>query len=105
MKLIQKSSLILTLLAFAVSVISCLAGEPSSSTRKDFLTTDGPVFAILETNGILYLGGQFGQVGVNSGAGVIMDLATGSPLLGVPEIDGPIRSAVPDASGGFYIGG
>src|SRR5438105_12334589 len=104
MKLIQKSPLIPVVAALAVSIIQCFSSEPSAAPRKDFLTTDGPVFAIVETNGILYLGGQFGLVGVNSGAGFVVDLATGSPLAGTPEVDGPIKAVVPDASGGFYIG-
>lgn len=93
------------LLSLITSALAAHAAAPSNAARRDFPVPDGPVFTMLATNGTLYMGGSFSQFGVRSGAGVSLDSADLSPRDGQPYVDGAINVVVPDASGGYYIGG
>jgi predicted small secreted protein len=67
--------------------------------------TNGTVFAIADANSTVYLGGDFSYVGPDTGSGVPIDAATGSPASTFPKVNGIIWAVVPDGSGGWYIGG
>lgn len=74
--------------------------------------TDGEVAAVASTSAAVYVGGSFHYVGPSTGAFVALDGATGataaSSLRVVPSIDGNPRgvaTAIPDGSGGWYLGG
>jgi trimeric autotransporter adhesin len=77
----------------------------SSIPNQDTWITNGTVFAIAEANSTVYLGGDFTYVGPNTGSGVPIDAASGSPVSSFPKVDGTIWAVVPDGSGGWYIGG
>src|SRR5688572_23248836 len=78
----QRSHLHSLLFACALSTIALLVSnrslaQPSTSPREDFWITDGPVNAILVTNGVAYIGGSFGNVGPRRSFGAIVDRQTG----------------------------
>ena len=64
----------------------------------------GPVRAVVESNGTLYIGGEFTYVGPATGAAAPVDATTGQ-LLAVPGVDGSVRAVVSDGAGGWFIGG
>ena len=74
------------------------------------VVTDGSVYATCydETNKILYIGGVFTYVGLYSGYGIPLNTSDGKPAVDIatmPKVNGTIRCAIPDGSGGWYIGG
>ncbi|MEK6748847.1 MAG: hypothetical protein AABY83_06530 [Pseudomonadota bacterium] len=88
-----------------VSSISNVAG-----VRPGTLAFNGPVNAIVTSGtgagAVRYIGGEFTAVGVNTGGGVPLELMRGGvadPKF--PKVDGTVYAAVPDGSGGWYIGG
>src|SRR5581483_1382042 len=68
-------------------------------------TTNGDVNSVFAAGGRIYLGGDFDQVGPDTGSGVPLDAATGARPAVFPQVNGPVFAAVPDGSGGWYIGG
>jgi hypothetical protein len=85
------------------------AGE---TPRASTWVTDGEVAAVASTSTAIYIGGNFHYVGPPTGAFVQLDGTTGataaSSLRVVPSIDGNPRgvaTAIPDGSGGWYLGG
>jgi hypothetical protein len=50
------------LLAFCAAYAQPSFGQLSNTPRENLVVTDGPVFAILITNGIVYIGGSFSNV-------------------------------------------
>ena len=67
--------------------------------------TDGEVDAVALSGSTLYLGGRFSRVGPATGCGVPLATSTGTAASGFPRVDGPVYAAVPDGSGGWFIGG
>jgi len=78
---------------------------PAAMARPDFWHPDGPVYAIVETNGILYLGGAFQNLRPPSGQGAWFDVFSGRADPAFPQIDGRIWAGIPDGRGGWFIGG
>jgi len=92
-------------LACSGLVVSQVHGQPAALSDSKFWITDGPVNAILATNGRVYIGGDFSYVGPRTGPVALFDQATGG-LQAVPQpISGSVKAVVPDGSGGWYIGG
>jgi trimeric autotransporter adhesin len=81
------------------------ATEPVNSARRDFWVPDGPVHAIVETNGIIYVGGSFSAWTPNSPKTAWLDAVSGLERVELPTIDGNIYASVPDGLGGWYVGG
>ena len=67
--------------------------------------TNGDVNSVFAAGSRIYLGGDYDQVGPNTGSGVPLDPATGGRTATFPKVNGPVSVAVPDGAGGFYIGG
>jgi hypothetical protein len=84
---------------------SMTLAQPSSMPRDDFWVPDGPVNAVVETNGVIYIGGLFGYVSPNSGTGGAFDLLSGAPVPRFPRFAGAIKTIVPDNAGGWFVGG
>ncbi|MEW6304485.1 MAG: hypothetical protein AB1705_13490 [Verrucomicrobiota bacterium] len=78
---------------------------PSPVPRDDFWVTDGPVLALLEYNNTLYVGGNFSNVGPNTGKGAILPGAGTSPDVNWPKLNTIVYTAVPDGTGGWFVGG
>src|SRR5258705_2560642 len=81
----------------------------AQTIRPDFYVTNGPVHALTLSGGTLYVGGAFTQVGPATGPGIPLGSSDGLPIAGFPKVAGGLRPrvnvAVPDGSGGWYIGG
>ncbi len=68
--------------------------------------TDGTVNALATAaDGTIYLGGSFSRVGRATGSGVLVGASTGQAQAKFPRFAGLIRVAIPDGTGGFYVGG
>ncbi len=67
--------------------------------------TDGPIDAITNDGNTIYIGGVFSYVGPNTGGGASVDLTTSYVNSSTPRVDGTVDVAVPDGTGGWYLGG
>jgi hypothetical protein len=63
------------------------------------------VNAILATNGIVYIGGDFSYVGPHTGPLALFDQATGALQASPPPINGTIKTVVSDGASGWFVGG
>jgi len=94
-----------------IGAIPQIGGEPAAKISPQVKfpwKTDGILYTSLEVEGMLYIGGDFSQVGRMSGQGLILDPLTADSVGGIEDknpIYGPVRTAVSDGLGGFYIGG
>ncbi len=79
--------------------------QPSSFPRDDFWVPDGPVNAVVETNGVVYIGGLFDYIGPVSETGTAFDLVSAAPDLSFPRFKGAIKAIVTDNAGGWIVGG
>ena len=80
-------------------------GQPSIP-NPDMWVTDGAVFCIAVDGVHTYIGGSFTFVGPNTGSGAKLTATSHTPNRNFPKIaGGSIYTAVPDGSGGWYIGG
>ncbi len=94
------------LAALTVCTVSVLAATlPHPVPRDDFWVTDGPVLALLEHDNVLYVGGNFANAGPNTGKGAILPNFSEAPDLAWPKLSATVYAAVPDGSGGWYVGG
>ena len=95
------------LLAILMLASIRVAGQftPADVARSDFWVPDGVVHAILETNGVIYLGGEFTSLSPNAPAAALLNAVNGRSDVTFPAIHGTIYSAIPDGAGGWYVGG
>ena len=77
----------------------------SSDPNENTWIVDGAVRVVVTTGTTTYIGGDFTNVGPNTGQGVSFVRSTGSLQLPYLKINGKVRAAAPDGSGGWYIGG
>src|SRR3954463_12506892 len=80
-------------------------GQHSNLPREDFWVTDGEVRTLLETNGVVYIGGIFDYVGPVSETGGAFDPISGASLIGFPKFTGTIKIIQGDNAGGWFVGG
>lgn len=73
--------------------------------RDEFWVPDGYVRDLAVTNGAVYLGGDFTQVGPPIGGFVGLDPASGATQQPFPKVGGIVRTVVSDGADGWYIGG
>ena len=92
-------------LALACAVLWPLPSARAQTVAPDFYITNGQVVAEVLRGNTLYIGGMFNFVGPVTGAGVPVDVGTGAPAPGFPRVNGTVMAAIPDGSGGWYIGG
>lgn len=90
----------LTLLAVSIFASSAMAQAP----RTDLYVANGAVHAAVELGGILYIGGEFFEVGPSTGSAVPIDAASGLPQ-GLPKVVGKVFAVASDGAGGWFIGG
>src|SRR5437868_10960367 len=82
-----------------------LSAQPTNLAREDFWVPDGQVNAIVETNGVLYIGGLFDYISPVSDTGNAFDLTSGAALPGFPKVNGAVKAILTDNAGGWFIGG
>lgn len=82
-----------------------LFGQPADEPLENFLAVDGSVFAIAETNQVLYLGGLFTAVGPRVGGGAPVSPTTGQVEPVFPRVNGAVRQAISDEAGGWFVAG
>jgi|GEM_PF-474798 len=92
--------------ATAQLTVSAVLAPPASVPREDFWVPDGPVHAVAESAGTLYIGGNFRMVGPNTGLGVALNASSAQPDNVWPRVEGTaIYAVVPDGEGGWFVGG
>ena len=94
----------LSLLAGLAAVKVPAAADPAAVPAESWVT-NGTVYAVRQAGNRIYVGGSFTQAGPNTGFGVALDPTTGTWAPAFPKINGTVLVAVPDGSGGYYIGG
>ncbi|MDX6720282.1 MAG: hypothetical protein QOJ63_2536, partial [Solirubrobacteraceae bacterium] len=67
--------------------------------------TDRTVAALTRVGDTIYLGGDFTRIGPPTGGGVVLDPESGLRAAQFPDVRGIGFAVVPDADGGYYIGG
>jgi hypothetical protein len=75
----------------------------TDAIRERFWATNGTVYAVEESNGVIYLGGEFSQVGPYIGGAAVLDGITGQVEVAFPHLDATMTCATSDNSGGSYI--
>src|SRR5262245_1007517 len=93
------------LLAFLWSASVAPGAAIMNNVSSNFWYPDGYVYAISQTNGVVYIGGDFHYVGPYTGPAAFLDPATGARDDEYPQVNGQILAAVPDGAGGMFIGG
>ena len=71
----------------------------------DLWTTDGNVYAVVKDGNTVFVGGDYGFLGPRTGGGAPVRTDTGQPIRSLPWIQGSIYCALPDGSGGWFVGG
>ncbi len=82
-----------------------LPAQPASEPHEFYWVANGAINAMAETNGLLYIGGAFTEVAPVTGRFVPIEPATGKIAGGFPKIFGTVEAAIPDSSGGWFVGG
>jgi hypothetical protein len=78
---------------------------PATLPRPEFWLPDEPISAMSISDGRLYIGGQFSQVGPFTGPFAVLDATTGAPVLQWPHVNGQVNAIISDHQGGWYVGG
>ena len=91
--------------ALAATFTNAVGPATAQVAYPQYWVTDGAVNAVARNANTIYIGGTFTMVGPPNGAGVPVDAVTGAAIQPVPRVAGQVRAAVPDGSGGWYIGG
>ena len=93
-------------MALALGVVAAPAHADLSSAADPSWVTNGEVKAAARIGTDVYVGGTFDYVGPFTGNGVVLDTANGLRKSGWPTVEGgQVLAAVPDGSGGWFIGG
>ena len=93
------------LVAAAVFVLlSCGTGFAQVIDERMWVT-NGPVHAVVRDGKTIYLGGNFSRVGPVTGGGAVLDAVSGTLPPTFPKVNGDVYAVIPDAAGGWYIGG
>jgi hypothetical protein len=92
-------------MVFLAAFTSTTGAQTPDST---LWTTNGYVNAFVPIGNVMFVGGDFNQVGLFSGCGVPLDASTGLPVPGFPRIRGiqtDVFAALDDGAGGWFVGG
>src|SRR4051812_18605925 len=90
-------------LGFSAAALLAAARVQAAAQLLPYGVTDGQVNALAASNGVVYLGGSFSNVGTATGLGVPVDSTTGLADAVYPKVSGgQIQSVIPDGSGGWF---
>ncbi|MBN1296224.1 hypothetical protein JXA80_05550, partial [bacterium] len=101
---------IVAMLLFPMLLI-LLAGRihaelPGVSPLPGFFSTDGAVFDMVRHGDVLYVGGDFDNVGQAVGHAAPFDAVTGQLQPAFPKVTGgSVYAFEPDGAGGWFLGG
>jgi trimeric autotransporter adhesin len=104
--LLAMGAALVALLALQVASAGAVVGLGGAPTPT--WVTNGPVDALARSGNILYLGGNFSEVGPRTGPAVALNAATGAVAAPAPQLAGrgvEIDATLPDGSGGYYAAG
>jgi hypothetical protein len=93
-----------TLANAGTATVTILDDDTYRLMMKDVVVTDGPVRCVAPRGNTVYFGGSFTKVGRATGSAVPLDVTSGLPSW-LPKVAGNVYAAVPDGSGGWYLGG
>ncbi|QDV91740.1 hypothetical protein RAS2_28450 [Phycisphaerae bacterium RAS2] len=103
---LQSARQLVVLAAFWLVSTQAVFAQPSNTPRPEFWVTDGPVHALAEHCGTLYIGGAFNYVGPPTGGAAVLSMDTGRPQLPFPRLEvGSVDAVASDGEGGWYLGG
>jgi hypothetical protein len=89
----------------ALAALLSQSAAQAQTIDEQLWSTNGNVNAVVESGGVVYLGGTFSSVGRPTGTFAPLDAASGAVLSFLPAVVGDVRAICPDGSGGWYIGG
>jgi hypothetical protein len=81
-----------------------LGASPPVTPDPGAAVADSGVNEMAAAGATTYIAGPFTRIGTPTGDGLLFDSATGAHL-SFPAFDGQVLSAIPDGSGGWYVGG
>ncbi|WP_273844793.1 WD40 repeat domain-containing protein [Rubrobacter calidifluminis] len=102
---VRRLLLLFLLGAFGIFLPQATAFATPFSIPDTTWVTDGRVSAIERVGDEIYIGGNFRQVGPNTGFGVALYSGGGTLDGAFPNVNGRVLAVTPDGSGGWYIGG
>jgi hypothetical protein len=95
--------------ALAALVLAGLGAGPAAAdpagTPSPVWVPDGEVNAVAVSGSTAYIGGQFSKLAPLTGGSAALDPTTGRPRGAWPDVAGMVLAAIPDGSGGWYLGG
>ncbi len=83
----------------------CILHVQAQTQLSPKYSVDGNVKAMTSKGDTLIIGGDFGNIGIYSGAEAVFTAASDNPNLAYPKIIGSISASTPDGNGGLYICG
>lgn len=90
-------------------LVLCALALPVAAARADLApgtwTTNGWAFAAVTTPGATYVGGYFDRQQARTGGAVLADAGSGELVPPIPGVVGSVSAAVPDGTGGWFLGG
>jgi trimeric autotransporter adhesin len=92
-------------LFFGFLICMKVVAQPASVPDTNGWVPNGSVFAAVETNGVLYIGGSFSQIGPITGGFAAVDQSSGAAVPPFPLVGGAVSCTIADNLGGLYIGG
>ena len=92
--------------AFLLVFIFSIVYRASAQTPiSGFYVTNNTVRTVVQDGNTVYIGGDFTYVAPNNPYGASLNTTTGVPDLSYPKPNAQVNVAVPDGSGGWFIGG
>jgi len=89
-----------------LAILGCCSLPAVAQTIDTTLwATDGAVGAVVQSGDTIYIGGSFSRVGPATGGGVLLSGATAAVIQPLRRVAGQVHVAVPDGSGGWFLGG
>jgi hypothetical protein len=90
---------------YSDSVVSEARQSAGGLVQPGWWIPNGAVYTILHYGNTVYIGGDFTSVGPCVPFGVPVEATTGLPDTSFANPDGIVKVAVPDGSGGWFVGG
>ena len=86
--------------AFAAALVP-IPRARAQIADPNFWLTDGNVYATVRSGDTLFVGGNFRNLGPQTGVFSVIGDVSGAPLPGWPRIDGSVNALAPAGTGGW----